>query len=152
MSAVYPSADYSQSRAHDVEHPIFLGCYWGRCIWCVPRLVRLVYSGQHFATVLINYTSPQIDCGRLTPPLPLAIQCTSFEEAREVFSLLQGIVSSLVPQPSHHQLLAAFNNATVRGLLKNGPGFYAVVIGSPPGIHRTSYVHEIFLCSTDIDI
>ena len=58
---MYSSADYSQSRVHDVKHPIFLGCYWGQCIWCVPQLVHLIYSRQHFATVLINYTSLQID-------------------------------------------------------------------------------------------
>ena len=51
---------------------------------------------------------------------------------------LQGIVNSLPHGADHTQILAALNVPNVRALLKDTDGFYAIVIGSPPGIHRTA--------------
>lgn len=149
---MYPSlADYQSTRSSCRTHNIFGLLLGVRHLVCITiGTSRLLQTT--FCYLLINYTSPQIDCGHSTPPLPLAIQCTSLKEASQVFRSLQGIISSLDTQPSHQRLLAAFNNITVRGLLDDGPEFYAVVIGSPPGIHRTLYVHEILLCSTGTDI
>ena len=91
-----------------------------------------------------SLTSPHISCSRLSLPLPFAIQCISFDEAKCILRTLQRIVSPLQSQPSHQQLLAAFNNASVQGLLNDDTGFHSVVIGAPLGVHHTSYVHDIF--------
>ncbi|KIJ59848.1 hypothetical protein HYDPIDRAFT_170548 [Hydnomerulius pinastri MD-312] len=80
-------------------------------------------------------------CGRSSPALPIAIQCVSLAEARRVAGTLQNIVNSLPMHPDTTQLLAAFGDSPlVRTLLEDttGSGFYAVVIGVPPGVHRTS--------------
>ena len=55
---------------------------------------------------------------------------------------MQHVLDSVTAvQPSTKQLLKAFGDSSaVRNLLLNGP-FYAVVVGSPPGIHRT---HSFF--------
>ncbi|KAI5987656.1 hypothetical protein EDD15DRAFT_2372016 [Pisolithus albus] len=81
---------------------------------------------------------PFIACGRGTPPIPLAIQCTSEHEARHVAMILQPVLDSLPRNPKHLQLLNAFDTPAVRSLLQDSTEFYAVVIGSPPGIHRTA--------------
>ncbi|KAI6016396.1 hypothetical protein BKA83DRAFT_4498027 [Pisolithus microcarpus] len=81
---------------------------------------------------------PFIACGRGTPPIPLAIQCTSEHEARHVAMTLQPVLDSLPRNPKHLQLLNAFDTPAVRSLLQDSTEFYAVVIGSPPGIHRTA--------------
>ncbi|KIM55832.1 hypothetical protein SCLCIDRAFT_30007 [Scleroderma citrinum Foug A] len=86
----------------------------------------------------VYWDCPHISCGRPSLPLPFAIQCVSFDEAKHVLRMLQRIVSPLQSQPSHQQLLAAFDNTSVRGLLDDDAGFHSVVIGAPPGIHRTS--------------
>jgi len=46
----------------------------------------------------------------------------------------------LPPRPDHEQLLIALNNSYVRTLLDDKTDFHVVVIGAPPGIHRTVYV------------
>ncbi|KAL4064537.1 hypothetical protein J3A83DRAFT_4191256 [Scleroderma citrinum] len=69
-----------------------------------------------------------MNCGQSSPPLPIAIQCISVNEAKCVTKTLQTIVNSLPPNPDSIQLLDAFDDG----------GFYAVVTGSPPGIHQTS--------------
>lgn len=81
---------------------------------------------------------PYIRCGGGTPPLPLAIQCKSESEARKVVNTLQPLVDSLPDGADHSQFLATFNNPSVRTLFSDEGSFYAVVIGSPPGIHRTA--------------
>ncbi|KIM55943.1 hypothetical protein SCLCIDRAFT_1220781 [Scleroderma citrinum Foug A] len=80
---------------------------------------------------------PYIRCGGGTPPLPLAIQCKSENEARKVANTLQLLVNSLPDGADHTQLLAAFDNPAIRTLVSDEASFYAVVIGSPPGIHHT---------------
>jgi len=47
-------------------------------------------------------------------------------------------MNSLPDGTDHTQLLAAFDNPAVRMLFSDKTSFYAVVIGSPPGIHRTA--------------
>lgn len=81
---------------------------------------------------------PYIRCGGGTLPLPLAIQCKSENEARKVANTLQPLVNSLPDGADHTQLLTAFDNPAVRTLVSDEASFYAVVIGSPPGIHRTA--------------
>lgn len=50
---------------------------------------------------------------------------------------LQPVLDSLPRNPKHLQLLNAFDTLGVRSLLQDSTEFYAVVIGSPPGIHCT---------------
>ncbi|KIM66481.1 hypothetical protein SCLCIDRAFT_110561, partial [Scleroderma citrinum Foug A] len=82
---------------------------------------------------------PYIPCGRSAPPLPIAIQCISMTEAQHVQSAMQHVLDTIVElHPSTTQLLKAFGNSSVvQNLLPEGP-FYAVVVGTPAGIHRTS--------------
>ncbi|KAI6021640.1 hypothetical protein BKA83DRAFT_4494214 [Pisolithus microcarpus] len=81
---------------------------------------------------------PFIACGRQTPALPLAIQCRSSMEARNVARTLQPIADSLPHGADHLQILVAFDIPSIRTLLEDGGDFYAIIIGSPPGIYRTS--------------
>ncbi|KAF8833297.1 hypothetical protein BDN67DRAFT_1017724 [Paxillus ammoniavirescens] len=84
---------------------------------------------------------PHMTCGWSSPALPITIQCMSLAEARHVAGTLQNIVSPLPMHPDTTQLLAAFGDSPlVRTLLEDttGSGFYAVVIGTPPGVHHTS--------------
>ncbi|KIM55142.1 hypothetical protein SCLCIDRAFT_135300 [Scleroderma citrinum Foug A] len=74
----------------------------------------------------VYWNCPHISCGCSSLPLPFTIQCVSLDEAKRVLRTLQRIVSPLQPQPSHQELLTAFNNTSVRGLLEDGAGFYAV--------------------------
>ena len=120
---------------------LLLGC--DRC-WSklghTPKVVRHI---EHRLSVLHSWavlTSPYIHCGRSTPPLPIAIQCISMTEAQRVQSAMQHVLDSVTEvQPSTTQLLKAFGDSSaVRNLLLNGP-FYSVVVGSPPGIHRTRF-------------
>ncbi|KAI6151214.1 hypothetical protein BKA82DRAFT_29765 [Pisolithus tinctorius] len=98
-----------------------------------------VIGGPHSsARVYGSDDCPLIPCGRATSPLPVAIQCKSENEARRVAGTLQGIVNSLPHGADHTQILAAFDIPSVRTLLEDEAGFYAIVIGSPPGIHRTA--------------
>ncbi|KAI6030150.1 hypothetical protein EDC04DRAFT_2605437 [Pisolithus marmoratus] len=80
-----------------------------------------------------------IKCGHSTPPLLLAIQCKSEDEVRQVARMLQSIINSLLHDTNHTQILAAFNVLDVQTLLEDEAGFYAIVIGSPPGIHHIEY-------------
>ncbi|KAI6157192.1 hypothetical protein BKA82DRAFT_20294 [Pisolithus tinctorius] len=97
-----------------------------------------VIGGPHSSVCVYGSDDcPLIPCGRATSPLPVAIQCKSENEARRVAGMLQGIVNSLPHGADHTQILAAFNIPSVRTLLEDEAGFYAIVIGSPPGIHRT---------------
>ncbi|KAI6001835.1 hypothetical protein EDD15DRAFT_2361143 [Pisolithus albus] len=81
---------------------------------------------------------PFIACGRQSPALPLTIQCKSSAEARRVARTLQPIADSLPRGADHTQILAAFDIPPVRTLLEDEASFYAIVIGSPPSIHRTA--------------
>ncbi|KAI6010572.1 hypothetical protein BKA83DRAFT_4503241 [Pisolithus microcarpus] len=94
--------------------------------------------GYDKAGIYESNDCPFIACGRGTPPIPLAIQCTSEHEARHVAMTLQPVLDSLPRNPKHLQLLNAFDTPAVRSLLQDSTEFYAVVIGSPPGIHRTA--------------
>ena len=84
--------------------------------------------------------SPYIRCGGGTPPLPLAIQCKSENEARKVANTLQPLVNSLPDGADHTQLLAAFDNPAIWTLVSDEASFYAVVIreshgyGYPPWV------------------
>ncbi|KAI6140346.1 hypothetical protein BKA82DRAFT_4450763 [Pisolithus tinctorius] len=81
---------------------------------------------------------PRMECGRASPPLPIAIQCISEREAQLVCRTLQPIVNALPANPSPTQLLAALGDSrNMRNLLHDDEGFHAVVIGAPPGVHRT---------------
>ncbi|KAI6009125.1 hypothetical protein EDC04DRAFT_2906736 [Pisolithus marmoratus] len=80
---------------------------------------------------------PFIACGHQKPALPLAIQCQSSTEARTVARTLQPIAESLPHGADHAQVLAAFDIPSVRMLLEDRGDFYALIIGSPPRIHRT---------------
>lgn len=59
-------------------------------------------------------------------------------EATKVINTFQPLVNSLPDGTDHKQLLTAFDNPAVRTLISDEAGFYAVVLGSPPGIHRTA--------------
>ncbi|KIM60069.1 hypothetical protein SCLCIDRAFT_124978, partial [Scleroderma citrinum Foug A] len=78
-------------------------------------------------------------CGRSTPPLPLAIQCISLDEATFVMQTLWDVLEPILPEPSTSELLGALSTLTnVRNLLsEDQDGFYAVVVGAPAGIHHT---------------
>ena len=89
-------------------------------------------------TLAITCISPYIQCSSGTPLLPLAIQCKSENEARKVANTLQPLMNLLLDGADHTQLLTAFDNPAVRTLVSDEASFYAVVIGSPPGIHRTA--------------
>ncbi|KIM64932.1 hypothetical protein SCLCIDRAFT_113865, partial [Scleroderma citrinum Foug A] len=77
--------------------------------------------------------------GRSTPPLPFAIQCLSMTEATHVMRTLQCMLEPILPEPSTSNLLRVLSSSsTVRTLLGDDQsGFYAIVIGSPTGVHRT---------------
>lgn len=92
----------------------------------------------HGAQVYGAGDCPYIRCGGGTPPLPLSIQCKSESEARKVVNTLQSHADSLPDGADHSQFLAAFDSPAVRTLVSDEASFYAVVIGSPPGIHRTA--------------
>ncbi|KAI5999091.1 hypothetical protein EDD15DRAFT_2363117 [Pisolithus albus] len=98
----------------------------------------VVIGGDGGAHIYGSEDCPFIACGRQTPALPLAIQCRSSMEARNVARTLQPIADSLPHGVDHTQMLAAFDIPSVRTLLEDGDDFYAIIIGSPPGIYRTS--------------
>ncbi|KAI6098338.1 hypothetical protein EDD16DRAFT_1663650 [Pisolithus croceorrhizus] len=84
--------------------------------------------------------SPYVPCGRSTPPLPLAIQCTSREEAELVMETLHCVLDPLLPEPSTSALVNTLSTSpATQNLLRNAgqDGFYAVVVGKPAGVHRT---------------
>lgn len=75
------------------------------------------------------------------PPLPIAIQCMTMDEARLVMWTLQSVLEPVSPEPKTSELLQVLNaSSTVWNLLShNQDGFYAVAIGLPVGIHHTRY-------------
>lgn len=81
-------------------------------------------------------------CGRGAPPLPLAIQCLSRAEAQALFRLMRPVLATLTATPSTSELLAAFGAAdAVRNFFGTArTKFYVVIVGSPPGIHRSRLV------------
>ncbi|KAI5983625.1 hypothetical protein EDD15DRAFT_2201917 [Pisolithus albus] len=86
----------------------------------------------------IYHTCPYIRCGRSTPPLPLAIECTSVDEAKVVMQTLQTVLNPILPEPSTHELVRVISaSPAIQNLLNDADGFYAVVVGRPPGVHRT---------------
>ncbi|KAI6105997.1 hypothetical protein EDD16DRAFT_209838 [Pisolithus croceorrhizus] len=83
---------------------------------------------------------PYIPCGRSTPPLPLAIEYTSMDEANLVMRTLRGVLDPLLPKPSTHKLVNVLTTSpAIQNLLLDAgqDGFYAVVVGNPAGVHRT---------------
>jgi len=55
-------------------------------------------------------------------------------------------VNSLPYGADHTQILAVLDVPDVQTLLEDEAGFYAIVIGSLPGIHRTVYVSSSIIC------
>ncbi|KAG6377896.1 hypothetical protein JVT61DRAFT_14684 [Boletus reticuloceps] len=85
-------------------------------------------------------TATAIKCGRATPPLPIAIQCLSMAEARALYFVVQPVVAAISSStPTTTELLSAFEAANdVRNFFAGTSAeFYAVIVGSPPGIHRS---------------
>ncbi|KAI6006969.1 hypothetical protein EDD15DRAFT_2358039 [Pisolithus albus] len=83
---------------------------------------------------------PIFPCGRSTPPLPIAIECESETEARQLHRIFQQTLKTLPPEPSAADILTAFQHAeTVRNFFPDGTrDFYAVAIGAPAAAtHRT---------------
>ncbi|KIJ58681.1 hypothetical protein HYDPIDRAFT_33924 [Hydnomerulius pinastri MD-312] len=88
----------------------------------------------------IHLQWPVIPGRRATPPLPIAIQCISINEARFIQRILQPLLNSGPPQLSTTDLLRIFESsfAVVNLLSGNRDGFYPVVVGTRVGIHRTN--------------
>lgn len=81
---------------------------------------------------------PRMKCGKSSPPLPIAVQCISQQEAQLVCRTLQPIINALPADLTSCQLLTALRGSPdVRSLLHDNEGFHAVVVGAPPGVHRT---------------
>ncbi|KAI5997498.1 hypothetical protein EDD15DRAFT_2364219 [Pisolithus albus] len=83
---------------------------------------------------------PIFPCGRSTPPLPIAIECESETEARQLHRIFQQTLKSLPPEPSPSDILTAFQHSEmVRHFFPDGSrDFYAVAIGAPAAAtHRT---------------
>ncbi|KAI6038071.1 hypothetical protein EDC04DRAFT_2604351 [Pisolithus marmoratus] len=88
----------------------------------------------------IYHTCPYIPCGRLMPPLPLAIECTSTDEANLVMQMLHNVLNPILPELSTHELASILSTSPlIQNLLNNEDqeGFYAVVVGCLPGVHHT---------------
>ncbi|KIK14793.1 hypothetical protein PISMIDRAFT_17024 [Pisolithus microcarpus 441] len=88
----------------------------------------------------IHRTCPYIPSGRSTPPLPLSIECTSADEANLVMQALRNVLDPILPEPSTRELASVLSTSPlIQNLLndENQEGFYAVVVGCPPGVHRT---------------
>jgi hypothetical protein len=89
--------------------------------------------------VLIVLTSPPIRCGRGSPPLPIAIQCLNLVEGQALYKVIKPVVSALLATPTPTKLLEVFAGTdAVRNFFPpTMTEFYAVVVGSPPGVHRS---------------
>ncbi|KIO00465.1 hypothetical protein M404DRAFT_29605 [Pisolithus tinctorius Marx 270] len=61
------------------------------------------------------------------------------DEAKLVMQTLDSVLQPILPEPTTHDLVTFLNKSpAVRDLLKDtGDSFYAVVVGNPPGVHRT---------------
>ena len=82
-------------------------------------------------------TSPFIHCGHELAIFPITIQCVSEGEARQVAGTLQAIIDSIPHGADYMQILAALDIPSIQTLIEDENGFYAIVIGSPPGIYHT---------------
>ena len=51
---------------------------------------------------------------------------------------LQAVIDSILHGADYTQILAALDTPSIRTLIEDENGFYAIVIGSPPGIHCTA--------------
>ncbi|KAI5999769.1 hypothetical protein F5J12DRAFT_784547 [Pisolithus orientalis] len=68
----------------------------------------------------IYHGCPYILCGRLSPPLPIAIECTSMDEAKLVMQTLDSILQPILPEPTTHDLVTFLNTSpAVQDLLKD---------------------------------
>jgi len=71
------------------------------------------------------------------------------DEATHVMRTLQCILEPILPEPSTPDLLRVLSSLSmVQTLLGDDQnGFYAVVVGSPTGIHRTrcEYIHFVYI-------
>ncbi|KAI5992011.1 hypothetical protein F5J12DRAFT_786243 [Pisolithus orientalis] len=87
----------------------------------------------------IYHGCPYILCGRLSPPLPITIECTSMDEAKLVMQTLDSVLQPILPELTTHDLVTFLNKSpAVQDLLKDtGDSFYAVVVGNPPSVHHT---------------
>ncbi|KAF8836912.1 hypothetical protein BDN67DRAFT_1014276 [Paxillus ammoniavirescens] len=72
-----------------------------------------------------------------TPPLPIAVQCLSTDEARTIQRTLHPLIGSQPQQPTSSKLLRILGNlrAVVDLLSGDFDGFYLVVVGTRVGIH-----------------
>ena len=62
------------------------------------------------------------------------------DEATFVMRTLQDALEPMLPEPSTSALLRVLSTSTnVHNLSEDQDGFYAVVVGTPAGIHRTRY-------------
>ncbi|KAI5999013.1 hypothetical protein EDC04DRAFT_2612223 [Pisolithus marmoratus] len=84
---------------------------------------------MHQYWVVLGGDETGIYCMWSMPPLPLAIECTSIDEARVVMQTLHTVLDPILPEPSMHEL----------NLLTDADqdGFYVVVVGNPAGVHQT---------------
>ncbi|KAI5989497.1 hypothetical protein EDD15DRAFT_2370530 [Pisolithus albus] len=83
---------------------------------------------------------PIFPCGRSTPPLPIAIECESEKEARQLHRIFQQTLKPLPQEPSPSDILTAFQHSeTVQHFFPDGTrDFYTVAIGAPAAAtHRT---------------
>jgi len=71
------------------------------------------------------------------------------DEATHVMRTLQRVLEPILPEPSTPDLLRVLSSSSmVRTLLGDDQnGFYAVVVGSPTGIHRTrcESIHFVYI-------
>jgi len=83
--------------------------------------------------------SPNLHCGRSSPPLPIAIQCWSLAEARIVIAQLQPILDQAPRNLLTRDLLSLFGKSKkVRKIFnEHSKNFFPVVVGQRVGIHRT---------------
>ncbi|KAF8835148.1 hypothetical protein BDN67DRAFT_984808 [Paxillus ammoniavirescens] len=103
-------------------------------------LTRLEMSTtQPFHWLVVGGDAPGIYLQWSTPPLPIAIQCLSTDEARTIQRTLHPLISSQPQQPTSSELLRILGSsrAIVDLLSSDLDGFYPVVVGTWVGIHRT---------------
>ncbi|KIK80790.1 hypothetical protein PAXRUDRAFT_157686 [Paxillus rubicundulus Ve08.2h10] len=101
----------------------------------------VLQTTYYYSIILTQFfvDSPHICGGRSTPPLPIAIQCLSTDEARTIQRTLHPLISSQPQQPTSSELLRILGSlrAVVNLLSSDLDGFYPVVVGTRVGIHCT---------------
>ncbi|EIW81449.1 hypothetical protein CONPUDRAFT_153994 [Coniophora puteana RWD-64-598 SS2] len=78
---------------------------------------------------------PWLACGRDSPPLPVAVQGWTHQEAVDIMCFLKSVIRPLGPTPSTRQLLDVIcKDASIRQLLTYRKPFYAVAVGTRVGV------------------